>query len=181
MDFQTILIIAVIILAIMFVFSLVLKGKQNSKQHKSNEEEKDIKDPMPYLLTESIFTKSENSVYKILENISAKNNVKIFAKVRIADIIKIEKQNKNFTYWFNKIKSKHVDFLICQPETFKPLLAVELDDYTHNYKSRKERDDFVDKIYSDVGLPVLHITEINSVKIEQSVAEVLGISVCTIL
>ena len=33
------------------------------------------------------------------------------------------------TYW-NKINRKHVDFLICDDETLKPLVGIELDDST---------------------------------------------------
>lgn len=38
-----------------------------------------------------------------------------------------------------------------------PLLAIELDDASHEREDRAERDRNVDRILRDAGLPILHI------------------------
>lgn len=60
------------------------------------------------------------------------------------------------TYW-NKINLKHVDFLICDDETLKPLLGIELDDSTHERKDGQLRDQFVDQVFETANLPLIHI------------------------
>lgn len=65
--------------------------------------------------------------------------------------------NENVGY-YNRIASKHVDYLLCEPDTMKPLFAVELDDASHNRADRKARDEFVDKVFQAAGLPLIHVT-----------------------
>ncbi len=73
------------------------------------------------------------------------------------DFVDVEfgKLPNNVRFGFrNKIKSRHIDFLICDRESTKPLLAIELDGYSHNNYNRIKRDDFVDSAYKDIRLPV---------------------------
>jgi hypothetical protein len=57
----------------------------------------------------------------------------------------------------NKIDRKHVDFLLCEPKTFKLLLGVELDDASHQRAKRVARDRFVDEVFERAGLPLLRV------------------------
>ncbi|MDR2531364.1 MAG: DUF2726 domain-containing protein [Oscillospiraceae bacterium] len=60
----------------------------------------------------------------------------IFTKMRIADLVYIPKNHPEFIRWFNYIRSKHVDFILCNAE-LKPVLIIEIDDNTHNCENRK--------------------------------------------
>lgn len=77
----------------------------------------------------------------------------IMSKVRLADIITpdYDKQEKPYHSAFNSIRSKHLDFVVCD-SNLKILYAIELDDRTHNRKSRKARDQFVDKSLEQAGI-----------------------------
>ncbi len=173
MNNETTIIIGIVIIIIFLILIALMKSKINSLQ---KEENKKISEPMPYELVNSIFTKSEKTAFNIIKTFCEENNFLLFAKVRLADIAKIEKNNKNFTYWFNKIRSKHVDYLICSIENCKPILAIELDDYTHNQKNRKERDIFVNEIYTKINLPILHITQLQENIIIEQINEILKLS-----
>ena len=59
--------------------------------------------------------------------------------------------------YFNKIKSKHIDFVICDNSTLKPLICLELDDSSHNRKDRIERDQFIDDVFNSIGYEIIHI------------------------
>lgn len=174
MNNETIIIIGVAIIIVFIILIALMKSKMNSLQ---KEENKKVSEPMPYEMVNSIFTKSEKIVFDIIKSVCEKNNLLLFAKVRLADIVKIEKGNKNFNYWFNKIRSKHLDYLICENINIKPIIAVELDDYTHNQKNRKERDIFVDEVYSKIGLPILHITQLEEKNILNQITEMLNLSI----
>ena len=178
---------------VLVVIFIIYKAIQANNEYNRNERQSTIKrkpdqqeqpqnapERLPYYLVNSVLTNYEKKLYSILAPFCVRNNLILLSKIRMADFVHAY-QGRNFYHWFNRISAKHVDFLICQPDSFKPLLAVELDDYTHQYKSRQDRDDFVNSVYRSVGLPVLHITEINSEKIESDVAQILGLNVSTIL
>ncbi|MDE6579354.1 MAG: DUF2726 domain-containing protein [Ruminiclostridium sp.] len=167
------IIIIIIALVIIFFMALAMNKLNNKSKESTREERKPINEPMPYKLAESIFTKSEKALFDTLEDLCKDKNLILLSKVRMADIAKIENGCNNFQYWFNKIRSKHVDFLVCKRENGKPILAIELDDYTHNQKSRKERDEFVNTVYEKIGLKILHITELNKEKIEKELANLI--------
>lgn len=174
-----IIIALIIIIIIMIILFQLLKNKNNrSSNNKIEDETKEkgisINEPMPYILTDSILTASEKTLFDILNELLKEKDVTVFAKVRMADIIFIDKQNKNYMYWFNKIKAKHVDFVLCNSENLKPVIAIELDDYTHKYKSRQERDEFVDKVYKHMGLPILHINKIDKESIKNELEKYIN-------
>ena len=56
-----------------------------------------------------------------------------------------------------KINRKHVDFLICDNETLKPIVGIELDDSTHQRQDRQLRDQFLDQVFETAKLPLIHI------------------------
>ena len=57
----------------------------------------------------------------------------------------------------NQIQCKHVDFLLCEPDSLKPLLVIELDDGSHRKYDRQTSDEFKDKTFKNVGLPVKRV------------------------
>jgi hypothetical protein len=83
----------------------------------------------------------------------------IFSKVKLSDLFyaKTGDFGKNRSYT-NKIDRKHVDFLLCDSKTLKPILGVELDDKSHQRADRQERDDFVNHLFEAAKLPLLHVS-----------------------
>lgn len=81
---------------------------------------------------------------------------------------------QNWSRAFSRINGKSVDFLICTND-MKPLIAIELDDNTHDRPDRQKRDIFVNSIISDANMPLLRFKagEWNSEIIKQEVARVL--------
>lgn len=113
---------------------------------------------LPYLAYESILTQAELSFYHVLAqalDVMGLSAV-ICPKVRLADIFRTETQeySEHVTYQ-NKIDRKHVDFLLCDADTFKPVAGVELDDKSHQSQRGMDRDAIVEKIYGCAGLPLL--------------------------
>lgn len=61
---------------------------------------------------------------------------------------------RNIAY-FNKIVQRHLDFLICDAATMKPLLGIELDDSSHQWNQRQERDKFIEEVFEAAQFPLL--------------------------
>lgn len=112
---------------------------------------------LPYLKKDSLLTEAEKRFYFVLTEI-IRNDYLIFSKVRMADLLYLPKMsNSDFYHYQNKIQSKHVDFLICNKENTKPMLAIELDDSSHSKIDRILRDTLVNRIFESAKLPILHI------------------------
>jgi hypothetical protein len=106
----------------------------------------------PYKLTQSLLTASEAGFYRALI-IAAGRRYIVCPKVRLADLC------HGLDRWadtaaFNQVSSKHVDFVLCDSTTFRPVLAVELDDRSHLRADRRGRDALVDRIFRTMGLGV---------------------------
>src|SRR5690606_27410259 len=56
-----------------------------------------------------------------------------------------------------RINQKHVDFLLCDAASMRPLVGIELDDSSHERSDRKQRDKTVDGVFKAGGLPLLHM------------------------
>lgn len=80
----------------------------------------------------------------------------IMSKVRLADLVHAPTGREWQSAW-NKISQKHVDFVLCDPATVRPLVVLELDDRSHRRPERIERDAFVDRVFADAALPILHV------------------------
>ena len=113
------------------------------------------KNDLPYRLRDDFLSPAELSFYRVLEQ-AVGDQFKVNTKVRIGDLLFVPRHegSQGFT---NKIDRKHVDFLLCDPTTVRPLLVIELDDASHNRPDRQERDRFVDQAFAAAGLPILHV------------------------
>jgi uncharacterized protein DUF2726 len=105
-----------------------------------------------YKLTQSLFTASEAAFYVALL-LAAGQRYVVFAKVRLADLCQ-DLDRWADTVAFNQVSSKHVDFVLCDATTFRPVLAVELDDRSHLRATRRTRDALADRIFRTMGLGV---------------------------
>ena len=110
---------------------------------------------LPYKAKAYYFSRAENSFYQVLRSVLGDDYV-IMAKARLADIITVNTKDGR-QQAFNRIKSKHIDFLLCSSDVFRPVLAIELDDKSHHRQSRIDRDKFVDDALSAAGLGILHV------------------------
>lgn len=111
---------------------------------------------LPYQRKDYLLTKAERSFFGVLRGAVADQYL-IFAKVRLADLVFIPRGTDKRQSHFNRIQSKHIDFVLCDHNAVRPLLAIELDDSSHGRADRRERDGFVDSALAAAGLPILHV------------------------
>ena len=129
-----------------------------------------------YKLKASLLTTPEKDFYKqVLLPITSKYELSIAKKPRMADFIDVDADmpNKDGLYSFRKISQKHVDFLLCCTETLKPIMAIELNDGSHFEDDRIERDEFVNKIYKEIGLKVAHYYNYTFGKVEKDIMDAI--------
>lgn len=103
-----------------------------------------------------LLTKSEYFFYNELLNRIQYYNIVICPKVRLEDFIDVtDKQHKQ--KYRGYIKSRHVDFLLCDNK-LNIVGAVELDDPSHDSIKAQKTDEFKNNIYKTIGIRLYRIT-----------------------
>ncbi len=147
-------IILFVVVVILFVVAVTSVGLSSGGQEE--------KVTLPYRQKKFFFTKSEQEFFKILNSHINAHRYTIFTKVRLADFVKVLPELRGERTWFNKIKSKHVDFLIWDLVESKIVLAIELDGKSHNGSATTKNDIFKDKMYETIGLRMERVRVGNS-------------------
>src|SRR5262249_51950676 len=90
----------------------------------------------PYALRDDFLSPAEQSFYQVLRTVVGDKLV-ICPKVALADLFFAKtgdaRQNR---VALNRIDRKHVDFLLCEPKTMRPVVGIELDDKSHDRPDR---------------------------------------------
>lgn len=108
-----------------------------------------------YRKKDRVMNESEQALFINLQKTLGDRYI-VLSKVRIDDFVEAAHGAGGYGAR-GRIKSRHVDFLICDRATTKPFLAVELDGKSHQGEGRQERDRFVDELYKTIGLPIYHV------------------------
>lgn len=109
----------------------------------------------PYRVRDNFLSTDEIRFYQDLV-FAVGGHYVVAPKVRLADIFYVTQRFNNYAP-FNRIAMKHVDFLLCEPHSMKPALAIELDDHSHNRPDRVARDEFIDQLFTVAGLRLVHV------------------------
>jgi len=126
---------------------------------------------LPYEKRSSLLTQSEQAFFGVLKE-AVDGDWSIQAMVRMADLIRVKPDTQKYQSWQNRIQAKHIDFLLCDPDSLEVKMALELDDKSHQRPDRIERDKFVEKALADAGVPLLRVdvqADYDAGKIRQSI------------
>jgi hypothetical protein len=142
------IIVALFVAALKYLVSKAPKGKAGSS-------------PLPYVRRPSILTRNEQPLYHYLMKTLSQRYV-VFAKVRLVDIIDVASNTPDRQSHVNRILSKHVDFLLCDPKFLFPVAAVELNDSSHNRGDRQARDIFLREALAAADVKLIEIPSLHS-------------------
>jgi len=110
---------------------------------------------LPYRVRDDFLSLNEVSFYHILSSIVGSRAV-ICPKVRLADVFFVARRDEYLSH-YNRIAQRHVDFLLCKPDSMKPFLGIELDDSSHSNSERRSQDEFVNQVFQTAGLSLLRV------------------------
>lgn len=109
--------------------------------------------------TRPLLTKREHQEYLKLKQYADARGWLICPKVRLWDLIEPKKSSRGRKTLENKIRSKHVDFVLIDPE-LNVIGVLELDDSTHDREDRKNRDSFVRDALEGAGITMIQTRSI---------------------
>ncbi|WP_227672868.1 DUF2726 domain-containing protein [Psychrobacter lutiphocae] len=80
----------------------------------------------------------------------------IFSQVQLSRIIQpSDDAGSDRAFWLNRICRQSVDYVLVARDGQTTLLAIELDDWTHDSPSRVRADEKKDKALASAGIPIL--------------------------
>lgn len=158
--FVAIAMIMLLVWGLMMCYKILFKNdkKKNDKEQTENDNETPTDENVtyPYKLKQRVFSDKEGYFFRDVRPIADKLGLIVFTKMRIADLLEVPKNHPEFTKWFNRIKAKHIDFILVDQDYHIKML-VEVDDPSHNRPDRQARDEQVDEMFRQQGLEVLHL------------------------
>ena len=131
-----------------------------------------------YQRKDFFMTKPEHDFFDILVALLG-DRYYVFSQVHLSTILDNKVKGQNWRGAFRHIDEKSVDFVICDKAYIKPLLAIELDDSSHERAGRQDRDAEVERIFKEVGLPLLRFAnqnQFNKDEIKNQIFQTLNIT-----
>ena len=160
-----------LLLFLLPVFAVLLKIVVAFLERKKNTD-------VQYSKKESILTEAEKSFYTVLREVVGEKYL-VCPQVSLSAILSVpdEHDRSRYTVSRNRIQSKYVDFLLCEPESLKPLLVIELNDSSHDQPERTRRDDFLARALEGAGLAFFLVdiaSRYDHEDLERGIAEKVG-------
>lgn len=144
-------------IAIVLAAAILIKASKGGKSRSA----------FPFERQDALVTAAERSFLGVLDQAVA-GQYRVFSKVRVADVLKPKKGLDRSTWFkaFNKICSKHFDFVLCDPKTMQIKAVVELNDKSHRRQRRAKRDEFLLQACAGAGVPLLEFAARRGYSIE---------------
>jgi hypothetical protein len=113
---------------------------------------------MPKVMINKYFiTNAERAFFLVLQTV-VEDRARILCQVSLRQLLYLPgTNNPGRQTWQNRIGAKSVDFLLCDPKTLRPLLAIELDDASHAKAERQTRDEHVHALLEAAGLAFVRV------------------------
>lgn len=121
-----------------------------------------------------IMTYNESDFFKRLNSIFGARYY-IFPQVHLSSLLNHEVRNgQDWRAALSKIQRKSVDFVLVDMSTLVTACAIELDDITHATDwSRVNRDELVNEIFEDSGVPLVRFKFVKSITDEEIKSEIM--------
>lgn len=104
-------------------------------------------------------TPAETNFYRVLSQVLGTRGI-VLMQVSLGQLVYVpgsNNANSGRTTWWNKLSRRSIDFLICNPDTLRPMLAIELDEPSHARPRRQQRDEEVEQALRACGLPLIRV------------------------
>lgn len=109
-----------------------------------------------YTRKQFFLTAAERDCFNALV-LAAGTEFHVFAQVHLPTILDHTVRGQDWRAALAHINRKSVDFVLCDKERLAPLLAIELDDRSHERPDRQTQDREVERILEEAGMPLLRL------------------------
>jgi hypothetical protein len=144
---------AVIILGGFIAAAAIYKVYTSGKRESEAESKKKV---YHYSKKTFLMSKSESEFFNLLATL-APDIYSVFPQIHLSSIVDHKVKGQNWIAALRTINQKSVDFVLCDKPFNRPVLAIELDDWSHEKQDRIERDSLVESILQEAQLPLIRI------------------------
>lgn len=137
-----------------FLVIIVVIGVALKELLGGQDKQKKLKSLYQYRKKDFLITRPEHEFFDILVEVVG-DKYHVFTQVHLPTIMEHKVVGQNWKGAFSHINGKSVDFVICDKSYIKPLLAIELDDKSHERQDRIERDSEVERMLQEAGMPLI--------------------------
>ena len=109
-----------------------------------------------YFKKNQIMTDSEMKCFKSLHKATGEKYW-IFPQVHFSAFLDNHIVGQSWRGSFSHVNGKSVDFMLCTKEELSPILAIELDDKSHEREDRQRRDYEEERIFKIAKMPLLRL------------------------
>lgn len=154
-----------LIICAVAIFILIRSQAKNRavsppKSTEADELEKSSSKRYYYSRKDSVMTPIESRFFNRLVNIAG-HKYHVFPQIHLSSLLKNETWGKYHKLAFQRINRRSVDFVLCDKQTMKTVYAIELDDSTHNNPKRRARDQIVEEMLAEGGVPLVRLRHPN--------------------
>ena len=150
------LLLGVFLVLILLVGLLSVLGRKKLASESATKGPVGLPDRLPLVVKRPFFSRSEQTFFTVLGEALQDTPYTVFPNVRLNDLFNItDPEQRQSTY--NRLRDKHVDFLIVTRDRSVPTLAIELDGESHASAVQQERDRVKDLIFRSAGLGLLRL------------------------
>lgn len=143
-----------------YTYKIAGYSKYEQQQSYNPYQRADILTPTEYKFWEKLYFKCSS------------HNLIVCPKVRMEDIINVDKNHKNREALRGKIKSRHIDFIICDSH-LRVLAGLELDDRSHLSQKAQQADNFKNEVFSSLDIPLFRI-KVEPTKYSEEIGKVIS-------
>jgi very-short-patch-repair endonuclease len=162
-----------LILLIVVFAAIVLIAKFTSARKAPASETKEAR-VYSYGRKDYLMTKAENDFFGVLKGL-LQDRYQIFPQVHLSALLDEKVKGQSWKAAFTHINGKSVDFVVCDKTYARPLLAIELDDFSHDAQERRSRDEEVERIFENANMPLLRFRNYKTMSREAIATQIEGV------
>lgn len=148
------MIIVILVVIVLIILAIVLNKPSNSITNEGSKDNEEQYNLSSYTSKGYIMTLTELTFYRKLKNITDELELSIFPQVNLERIIQVKDNNFSDR---NRIKSRSIDYTIVNNKNCRVVACIELDDGSHYKTSVRKNDEFKNKLFEHVGIPLHRI------------------------
>jgi len=106
----------------------------------------------PFESTESVLNEFEHGMYRMLDR-ELRKDFYVLTKVRLGALVKLKRKSSREAFYNRLISGRHVDFLLCDRESVKPILAIQVVD-----KKSTDEHDITEDVLKSAKIPFMFLS-----------------------
>lgn len=145
----------IIILLVCYIAYLYVGGNRKNKNAEPAVPEEPKKEQNYPYMHKNLLTKTEYTFFRVMKDFCKENDLLFCPKVRMEDFLYVT-DKKNHSKYRGYIKSRHVDFMLCD-SNLHILCGIELDDRSHDSAKAKQVDEFKNRVFEQIKIPLFRV------------------------